>query len=76
MKIRYVWTQGPVTVTEPALICGFLAKMPFRRFLYIVSKISYFMKKSITYLYVQDELFSGLKLTILGEYFSGDSPVN
>ncbi len=43
--------KAPVTISEPALICAILAKMPFRRFLYIVSKIFYFMKKSMTYLY-------------------------
>jgi hypothetical protein len=62
--------KASVTISEPALICGFFARMPFRRFLNIVTKIFYFMKKSMTYLYVQNGLFSGLKLTILGEYFS------
>jgi hypothetical protein len=32
---------------EHALICGFFARMSFRRFLHIVSKISSVMKKSI-----------------------------
>ncbi len=56
-----------MTRSELTLICGFLAKISFRRYLHIVSKISLVMKKSMTY--VQDELriFSGLKLTNLGE---------
>jgi hypothetical protein len=62
-----VFSKAPVTRSEPALFCGFFASMPFRRFLHIVSKISSVMKKSMYSVHVQDELFSGLQLTNLGE---------
>ncbi len=56
--------KAPVTGSEPALFCGFLpvCRFGFADF-FTSSKISPVMKKSMTY--VQDELFSGLKLTNL-----------
>ena len=51
--------------SERALFCGFLLGCDFAYFFTLFQRFSFVKAKSTTY--VQDELFSGLKLTNLGE---------
>ncbi len=64
MPYLYLQSTGDYRC-EPALICGFFGQNAISQILHIVSMSSSVMKKSMPY--VKDELFSGLKLTNLGE---------
>ncbi len=57
------------------IFADFFTSKQFRGFLHIVSKIFSVLEKSTTYRYVQEKLFSGLKLTNLGELFKHERQV-
>ncbi len=54
--------------SERALFCGFLLGCDFADFFTLFQRFSFVKAKYITY--VQDELFSGLKLTNLDKIFT------
>ncbi len=61
--------KAPVTRSESALYCGFFASMYcFADFFTLSQRFLQLRKKSITY--VQDESFSGPKLTNLGKFLN------
>jgi hypothetical protein len=59
-------TQGPVDLKWACLILRIFARIRFCDFFTLFQRFSFVKAKSITY--VQDELFSGMKLTNLGQF--------